>query len=57
MSWVILNAISFIMVHILKFIEYKNDYIIIEDRYSLLFMSLHAIYMSGIGRPPKIKTL
>ena len=49
MPCVILNAISFIMVHILKYLEYNNDYIISRGQPSLLYMFLQAIYASGIG--------
>ena len=40
MPCVILNAISFSMVHILEYLEYKKDYIISKGRLSLLFMPL-----------------
>ena len=39
MSCVILNALSYIMGLILKYLEYNNDYIIARDHPSLLSMS------------------
>ena len=49
MPCVILNAISFIMVYVLKYIEYNKVYIIARGRPLLFFMSLQDIYTSGIG--------
>lgn len=52
MSCVVVNVISFTMVHGLKYLEYNNDYIIARDQPSLLSISLQAIYVNGVGWSP-----